>query len=64
MGVVKINIIDPQLQQRLFKGLVDILWLGVYNPIGIPMCRTELRREEDLIALSGLLEPTRSKSGR
>jgi len=55
--VVEVDALDPQPRQRLVEGLMDILWVGLHEPIGLSMAETKLRGKGDLVALSGLLEP-------
>ena len=55
--VVEIDVIDSQPRQRLVEGLVDVLRVGFHDPIGLSVAETKLRGEEDLVALSCLLEP-------
>ena len=55
--VVKVDVIDTQSRQRLVQGLVDVLRVGLHKLIGFSMGKAKLRSEEDLVALSGLLEP-------
>ena len=57
MCIIEVHVVDPQLRQGLVEGLVDILWFGIYYPIGISMSRAEFRCKEDFVALSGFLEP-------
>ena len=37
---------------------MDVFWVGLHDFAGVSMSETELRGKEDLVALSGLLEPT------
>ena len=61
MGVVEVNVVDSQPRQRLVEGLVDVLFVGPNDPIGISVGKTELCREEDLVALPAPLEPMQQK---
>ena len=57
MEVVEVDVVDPQPRQRLVEGLVDVLRVGFHDPVRFSMGETKLRGEEDLGALSRLLEP-------
>ena len=56
--VVEVDVIDPKPRQGLVEGLVDVLWVGPDDSVGLAVSETELRGKEDLVALSSLLEPT------
>lgn len=59
--VVEVDVIDPQPQQRLVEGFVDVLGVGPYRPTAPSAASaTKFGSEEDLVAFSGLLEPLRS----
>lgn len=60
VGTVKVeevDVIDSQPRQRLVESLMNVLGVGLDNPVRIPTPTTELCSKEDLVALSGLLEP-------
>ena len=57
MKVVEVDGINSQPRQGPIEGLVDILWGGLHEPIWVSVVETKLGCEEDLVALSGLLEP-------
>jgi hypothetical protein len=62
--VVEVDAIDSQPRQGLVEGLVDILWVSLHEPVWFSMAETELRGKEDLVALSGLLEPISPNRGQ
>ena len=62
--VVEVNVIDSQPRQGLVEGLVDVLWVTIHDPIWFSMAETKLGGEEDLVAFSGLLEPTLPNRGQ
>ena len=63
VGVIEVHVVDPQPRQGLVQCLMDVLWVGIYHPIGISMSRAKLCCKEDLVALPGPLEPILPKYG-
>ena len=61
MEVVKVDVIDSQPRQRLVEGLKDVLWVGFRGSSRSSVAETELGGEEDLVALSSLLEPVKER---
>ena len=62
--VVEVDVVDSQPRQGFVEGLMDVLWISLHEPIWVSMAETKLGCEEDLVALSGLLEPMSSNHGQ
>ena len=56
--VVQVDVIDSQPRQGFVEGRMNILRVTIHDPARISTGQTELCGKEDLVALSGLLEPT------
>jgi len=61
--IVEVDVVDSQPRQRLVASLMDILRVGfhIHGPLGVCMTETEFCSKENLVTLSGLLEPMQSK---
>jgi len=61
--IVEVDVVDSQPRQRLVASLMDVLWVAFPHPgpHGFCMAEAELCSKEDLVTLSGLLEPTQPK---
>ena len=62
--VVEVDVIYSQPRQGLAEGLVDVLWVSLHDSIWFSVTETKLGGEEDLVALSGLLEPILPNRGQ
>ena len=55
--VVQVDVIDPQPRQGFVERRMNVLRVTIHDPARISTGQTELCGKEDLVALSGLLEP-------